>query len=61
MLVSAKQQMQNYPLPKRWGKDPIAEASAGSDLQGSMMQALQTNVQAQVQTVRDPEGHAASQ
>ncbi|MHC8387950.1 hypothetical protein ACYZTM_07945 [Pseudomonas sp. MDT2-39-1] len=49
MLVSAKQ-MQNYPLPKRWGKDSLAEAAAGSDLQGSMMQALQTNVQSQVQT-----------
>ncbi|MGL6247324.1 hypothetical protein [Pseudomonas sp.] len=50
MLVSAKQHMQNLPLPKQWGKDPLAEAAAGSDLQGSMMQALQTNVQAQIQT-----------
>ncbi|MHC8328421.1 hypothetical protein [Pseudomonas sp. LB1P83] len=49
MLVSAKQHMQNLPLPKQWGKDPLAEAAAGTDLQGSMMQALQTNVQAQVQ------------
>ncbi|MGE8187784.1 hypothetical protein [Pseudomonas sp. NPDC086278] len=48
MLVSAKQ-LEMMPLPKRPGDDPTTDAAAGlqSGIQGTMLQVLQSNAQAQ--------------